>query len=230
MITKQIIESILKFEIKDEGIYQNAFIHKSALKNMENVESNERLEFLGDSVLSVIVAEILYKEYPKEQEGFLTKQRTKLVNGKTLSKIAKDLQFNRFIVMDERGMSKEWNTNVKMLENTFEAFIGAIYISEGFKKAKEWVEMIMRKEIKEEDFLHDDNYKEQVLKTFQNVKLIVSNEIGKENEKTFVIQLSISGKYIAEGYGKSKKEAEQDACKKCLVCFGKVKLFNKNKV
>lgn len=230
MITKQIIESILNFEISEVGIYQNAFIHKSALKNIENIESNERLEFLGDSVLSVIVAEILYKEYPKEQEGFLTKQRTKLVNGKTLSKLAKELKFDRFIIMDERALSKEWNTNQKMLENTFEAFIGAIHISEGFEKTKKWVERIIMKEIKEEDFLHDDNYKEQVLKIFQEVKLVVSNEIGKENEKTFVIQLSIKGKYISEGYGKSKKEAEQDACKKCLVCFGKVKLFPKNKI
>lgn len=230
MITKQIIESILKFEVSEIDIYQNAFIHKSALKNIENAESNERLEFLGDSVLSVIVAEMLYKLYPKEQEGFLTKQRTKLVNGKTLSKIAKELQFDRFIIMDERGISKEWNTNVKILENTFEAFIGAIYTTEGFDKTKEWVTSIMKREIEHEEFLHDDNYKEQVLKMFQDVKLIISNEIGKENEKTFVIQLSIKGKYIAEGYGKSKKEAEQDACKKCLVCFGKVKLFHKVKV
>lgn len=229
-VTKQIIESILKFEISEIDIYQNAFIHKSALKNIENAESNERLEFLGDSVLSIIVAEMLYKLYPKEQEGFLTKQRTKLVNGKTLSKIAKELQFDRFIIMDERGISKEWNTNVKILENTFEAFIGAIYTSEGFEKTKQWVTNIMKKQIEHEEFLHDDNYKEQVLKIFQEVKLIISNEIGKENEKTFVIQLSIKGKYISEGYGKSKKEAEQDACKKCLVCFGKVKLFNKVKV
>lgn len=216
----QILRDILKFEPNDIFIYQNAFIHKSALKNTTDFEhSNERLEFLGDSVLSIVVAEVLYKKYPNEQEGFLTKQRTKLVNGKTLSKLAKSFHFDRFILMDERGMMNEWNTNTKILENTFEAFIGSLYLDQGFDVAKIWISNVIQKEIEDDAFLENTNYKEQVIKYFPDSKFKISNELGKDNNKTFVVHLLIQEKLLAEGYGMSKKDAEQDASKKCLHAF-----------
>ena len=220
----QILRDILNFEPNDVSIYQNAFIHKSALKNTTDFKhSNERLEFLGDSVLSIVVAEVLYKKYPNEQEGFLTKQRTKLVNGKTLSKLAKSFHFDRFILMDERGMTNEWNTNTKILENAFEAFIGSLYLDRGFDAAKQWITFVIQKEMEDESFLENTNYKEQVIKHFPESKFKISNELGKDNNKTFVVHLLIQDKLISEGYGTSKKDAEQDASKKCIHAFCLVK-------
>lgn len=222
-MNEQIISEILQRKPNNVSIYQNAFIHKSALKNTtEFVHSNERLEFLGDSVLSMVIAELLYKMYPDEQEGFLTKQRTKLVNGKTLSKVSKTFHFDRFIQMDERGISNEWNTNTKILENTLEAFIGSIYLDLGFAEAKRWIRNTFRQEIESDTFLENTNYKEQVLKYYPEAKYKISNELGKDNNKTFVVHLNIQDKLIAEGYGLSKKDAEQDASKKCLYMFQKI--------
>lgn len=225
MISEEMIKSILGAIFpNDSSIYQNAFIHKSALKNTtEYKESNERLEYLGDSVLNMIVGEYLYSNYKEEQEGFLTKQRTKLVCGKTLAKVALKYSFDRFIMMDERGMSNEWNKNTKVLEDAYEAFVGSIYLDQGLENTRKWVLESLKDEIENEGFLENTNYKEQVLQTYSDCTFKVSNELGKENEKLFVIQLMIKGKLISEGYGRSKKEAEQDASKKCLVCFQKVK-------
>lgn len=225
-MNKQIITEILQKEPNNVSIYQNAFIHKSALKNTsEFVHSNERLEFLGDSVLSIVIAELLYETYPDEQEGFLTKQRTKLVNGKTLSKISKEYHFDRFIQMDERGISNEWNLNSKILENTLEAFIGSVYLDLGFEDAKAWIRRTFKNEINSETFLENTNYKEQVLKYYPEAKYKISNELGKDNNKTFVVHLNIQDKLIAEGYGMSKKDAEQDASKKCLYIFQKINSY-----
>lgn len=225
-MNEQILTEILQKKPNNVSIYQNAFIHKSALKNIsEFVHSNERLEFLGDSVLSVVIAEWLYELYPDEQEGFLTKQRTKLVNGKTLSKISKMYHFDRFIQMDERGISNEWNTNTKILENTIEAFIGALYLDMGFHSTKAWIRKTFDDEIKSETFLENTNYKEQILKCFPEAKFKVSNELGKDNNKTFVIHLNLKDKLISEGYGSSKKDAEQDASKKCLYAFQKISSY-----
>ena len=91
MITKSIIEKLINFTINDEKIYQQAFMHKSA--SQETLNSNERLEFIGDSVLGLIVTSYLYEKYPNENEGFLTRIRTKLVSGKALCKIAEYLHF-----------------------------------------------------------------------------------------------------------------------------------------
>lgn len=228
-MNQEIIQSIINCKTENISIYQNAFIHKSALKDTDYSCSNERLEFLGDSVLGLITTNLLYELYPDEQEGFLTKQKTKLVNGKTLSLFAKRHQFDRFIVMDDRGLSKEWNNNTKILENTFEAFVGSLYIDKGFEFTKQWLENILRKEIQKDNFLENTNYKEQVIRLFKNTNFVVSNQIGKENDKCFVIQLLVENKVISEGYGSSKKDAEQDASRKCLVCFNKVKNFSKYK-
>ena len=225
-VTGEVIINIVgDIEIKDCSIYQNAFIHKSALKDTTDVykSSNERLEYLGDSVLNMVVGEYLYHTYGEQQEGFLTRQRTKLVCGKTLSKVAKEMQFDRFIIMDERGMNNEWNKNTKVLEDAYEAFIGALYLDQGLEITRKWILNSLKGEMDSENFLENTNYKEQVLHLYgERIRYKVSNELGKENEKLFVVQLQIDQKLISEGYGRTKKDAEQDASKKCLVCFQKV--------
>ena len=137
MISNTKVESILGSKIKDIKLYQQAFTHKSSIENSN--ESNERLEFIGDSVLSLIVTKYLYEKYPNENEGFLTRIRTKLVSGKALSKIAFQLSFHEFIVMNEKGMKNEWNKNPRLLEDALEAFIGSIYLDMGLEVASTFI-------------------------------------------------------------------------------------------
>ena len=228
MITKEIIENIVGFEIKNELLFQNAFIHKSALKEEQykNIffQSNERLEFIGDSVLSLVVCEFLYNRYPHENEGFMTRIKTKIVSGKKLSYYAMLKNLDRYIIMDQKGLSKEWNKNSRLLEDVFEALIGAIYCDRGFEYAKKFIVSFIETDLcNEENFLEDTNYKDNICKIFPDFSFKVSNETGPEHKKQFIVQLSLSGKLIAEGYGCSKKDAEQNASYKALIVFQKIK-------
>jgi len=137
---KACIEKLVGTKIKNLDLYQKAFTHKSALKEYENMnESFETLEFIGDSVLGFVITKFLFDQYESRQEGFLTKARTKLVRGETLAKIAKILGLDKLVIMDEKGMRNGWNNNPKILEDVFEALIGAIYMDIGLLHAKEFV-------------------------------------------------------------------------------------------
>ena len=139
-IEKAQIEEVVGTKIKNLGLYQKAFTHKSALKEYENLtESFETLEFIGDSVLGFVITKYLFDRYENKQEGFLTKARTKLVRGETLAHIANHLGLNKYVIMDEKGMRNSWNNNTKILEDVFEALIGAIYMDIGLIHAKEFI-------------------------------------------------------------------------------------------
>ena len=137
-VTKPQIESLIGTKIKNLDLYQKAFTHKSALKEYEQfTESFETLEFIGDSVLGFVITKFLFDQYESRQEGFLTKARTKLVRGETLAKIALKLGLEKLVIMDEKGMRNGWNNNPKILEDVFEALIGARYMVSGLLQAKE---------------------------------------------------------------------------------------------
>ena len=136
-VDKTRIEELVGTKIKNLDLYQRAFTHKSALKEYEQfTESFETLEFIGDSVLGFVITKFLFDRYESRQEGFLTKARTKLVRGETLAKIANTLNLNELVIMDEKGMRNQWNNNPKILEDVFEALIGAIYMDIGLIHAK----------------------------------------------------------------------------------------------
>ena len=139
-VDKTRIEELVGTKIKNLDLYQRAFTHKSALKEYEQfTESFETLEFIGDSVLGFVITKFLFDRYESKQEGFLTKARTKLVRGETLAKIANTLNLNELVIMDEKGMRNRWNNNPKILEDVFEALIGAIYMDIGLIHAKEFI-------------------------------------------------------------------------------------------
>jgi ribonuclease-3 len=137
---QQDIENLVGTKIKNLSLYQRAFTHKSALKEYDQFnESFETLEFMGDSVLGFIITKFLFDRYEKRQEGFLTKARTKLVRSETLAAIALKLGLNNMVLMDEKGQRNGWNNNPKILEDVFEALVGAIYMDLGLLHAKEFV-------------------------------------------------------------------------------------------
>ena len=114
LIQRQDLDTLVGTKIKDIEIYRRAFTHKSALKQYSFESSNETLEFMGDSVLGFVITKFLFDKYEKNQEGFLTRARTKLVRGKTLSTIAEKLNLDKWIWMDDKGMRNGWVKNPKM--------------------------------------------------------------------------------------------------------------------
>lgn len=206
-IEKCRVEEIVGARITDISLYQCAFTHKSALKQYSVKTSYETLEFLGDSVLGFVITKMLYDKYQNEQEGFLTKARTKLVRGKTLATIALQIGLADFVLMDEKGMRNQWYKNPKILEDVLEAFIGAIYLDLGLCQVKKFVS----KHFDMSSF-EDDNYKDIVMRWCQSNKIalpeyrVISYERG-----VFVIHLYIGGVHVSYGTAKTKKDAEQVA-------------------
>lgn len=217
-------EKKLNFKFKNKDLLIQAFIHRSYLNENPDfyLSHNERLEFLGDAVLELVVTENLYKKYPDKAEGDLTNWRAALVNSKMLSKIAKELGFNDFLLLS-KGESKELGKARKyILANTLEAIIGAAYLDIGYKSCKEFIEKYLIKELPEiiEKGLYKDSKsrfqeksqeKTGITPTYKTLK-----EWGPDHDKHFVIGVFLENKLIAEGEGSSKQEAEEEAAKNGL--------------
>ena len=223
-VSKEQIETLIATKIKDLSLYQRAFTHKSALKEYEQfTESFETLEFMGDSVLGFIITKFLFDRHEEKQEGFLTKARTKLVRSETLADIALKLGLNDLVIMDEKGMRNSWNNNPKILEDVFEALVGAIYMDLGLLHGKQFVLRIYQdpKYIDLNSIMIDDNFKDKLMRYCQvnNLPLpeyrVVSHEDG-----VFFIDAIVNNQFAGRGYAKSKKQAEQHAA---MIFFQQLK-------
>ena len=216
-VTKPQIEQLVGTKIKNLDLYQKAFTHKSALKEYEKLnESFETLEFIGDSVLGFVITKFLFDQYESKQEGFLTKARTKLVRGETLANIAKILGLEKMVIMDEKGMRNGWNNNPKILEDVFEALIGALYMDLGLLHAKEFVLRIYNdpKYIDLNLIMIDDNFKDHLMRYCQlNNWQLPEYRVSGHHEGIFYIDIYVNGQFMSRGAAKSKKQAEQNAAK-----------------
>ena len=214
-LDRNAIEKLVGTKVNTLSFYQRAFTHKSALKKYKNLTgSYETLEFMGDSVLGFIITKYLFDRHEEKQEGFLTKARTKLVRGKTLTGISERLGLQNWVLMDDKGMRNGWNTNPNILEDVFEALIGAIYLDLGMIHAKTFVFSAF------EDIdmnLTDDNYKDQLMRWCQANKINLPEYIvqGQYNG-TFHIEVIVDGQSHGSGFGKTKKDAEQNAAQIAL--------------
>jgi ribonuclease-3 len=216
-VTKPQIEQLVGTNIKNLDLYQKAFTHKSAIKEYEKLnESFETLEFIGDSVLGFVITKFLFDQYESRQEGFLTKASTKLVRGETLAQIAKILGLENLVVMDEKGMRNGWNNNPKILEDVFEALIGAIYMDLGLLHAKEFVLRIYNdpKYIDLNLIMIDDNFKDHLMRYCQvNNWQLPEYRVVAHHEGIFYIDIYVNNRFMSRGAAKSKKQAEQNAAK-----------------
>jgi ribonuclease-3 len=208
VIDRNKIEGIVGARIQDISLYQCAFTHKSALKQYNAKSSYETLEFLGDSVLGFVITKILYDRYhTDEHEGFLTKARTKLVRGKTLADISANLGLGEFVLMDDKGMRNQWYKNPKILEDVFEAFVGAMYLDLGVIQVKKFVSRVF-----DMSNFDDDNYKDIVMRWCQSNRYTLPDyRVNSYDKGIFNIDLYINGEYVSTGSAKTKKEAEQRA-------------------
>ena len=217
MIDRGTLENLVGTKISNIDLYQKAFTHKSALKEDETLTGSfETLEFIGDSVLGFVITKFLYDKFEKRQEGFLTKARTKLVRGETLARIASKLELYKWIQMDEKGMRNEWNKNPKILEDGFEALVGAIYMDLGLLHAKEFLLRIYNDPtfVNLDMIMVDDNYKDHLMRYCQSngLSLPVYSTLRHDNG-VFYMMVQVDGVCMGYGFAKNKKQAEQNAAK-----------------
>ena len=231
-VDKTRIEELVGTKIKNLDLYQKAFTHKSAIKEYEQfTESFETLEFIGDSVLGFVITKFLFDRYESRQEGFLTKARTKLVRGETLAKIANTLNLNELVIMDEKGMRNQWNNNPKILEDVFEALIGAIYMDIGLIHAQEFILRIYQDPeiVDMNSIMVDDNYKDHLMRHCQvNNWPLPEYRVCAHHEGLFYIDIYIDDMFRARGAAKSKKQAEQNAAQMYFQVLDEVKKYNYN--
>ncbi len=217
------LEKIIGYEFKNIMLLKTALTH-SSYANEYRCESYERLEFLGDSVLSIIISEYLFEEMKKTSEGDLSRIRSSLVCEESLSSIAKEMNFGKFILLGN-GEEKAGSRNrSSILCDVFEAVLAAVYIDGGMDDAKEYIMRIMSGK------LHSDlnnksikDYKSRLQEKIQHVyhdktkiSYTIAKESGPEHQKNFYVDLIINGKKVSSGVGMSKKEAEQEAAKIAL--------------
>ncbi|MCX6719796.1 MAG: ribonuclease III, partial [Candidatus Staskawiczbacteria bacterium] len=186
------------------------------------LEHNERLEFLGDAVIELIVTAHLYKEYPEKAEGELTNWRAALVNAKMMTSVAEELGFNEFLLLS-RGESKETGkARAYILANTFEAVLGALYLDSGYQPCDEFIKKYLFENLK--DIIQDGSYKDSKSKFQEKAQEKVSTtpsykvlkESGPDHEKKFVVGVYLGTELVAEGEGLSKQEAEEAAAQLAL--------------
>jgi ribonuclease-3 len=229
-ITKERAEQLVGTKIKNLDLYQKAFTHKSALKEYEQfTESFETLEFIGDSVLGFVITKFLFDRFEQRQEGFLTKARTKLVRGETLAKIANALNLNELVIMDEKGVRNGWVNNPKILEDVFEALIGAIYMDIGLIHAKEFILRIYQdpKLVDMNSIMIDDNYKDHLMRHCQvNGWQLPEYRVAGHYEGLFYIDIYIENMFRSRGVAKSKKQAEQNAAQMYFHMLDEVKRYS----
>lgn len=219
------LEKALKIKFKKKDLLIQAFIHRSFLNENPdfNLNHNERLEFLGDAVLELVVTEHLFLKYPEKPEGELTGWRAALVNAKMLAQISQEVGFNNFLLLS-KGESKELGkARHYILANTFEAFIGSLYLDKGYEACQKFIIKYLMKELprilegqlfKDAKSLFQEQAQEiaGVTPTYRIIK-----EWGPDHAKHFIIGVFLRDELVAEGMGSSKQEAEVAAAQKALA-------------
>ena len=220
----ELFEKQVGIVFKDKNLLKQAFTHRSYLN--ENPDSdlyhNERLEFLGDAVLELIVTEHLYKNYPDKPEGELTTWRAALVNARMLAIVAKDLKLGDYLLLSHGEARETGKARDYILANATEALLGALYLDQGLKACKIIIEQyILSKlpQVLEEKLFEDAKSQFQELAQ-EKIGITPSYQVLKEwspdHEKNFEVGVALEKKLIAKGVGTSKQEAEQEAAKAAL--------------
>jgi len=216
-------QKAIGYTIRDQKVFVQALLHRSFLQRLNTPgRSNERLEFLGDSILNFILAEYLYHHFPSAEEGELTKTRSRLVNRKALAAYAKDIGLSRFILMSPSAAQSVGKGGDTILADTYEALVAAIYLDSGYERAQQFVRRQVLAALQNGSIAtKDENYKSMLLEYAQASGLgvprysIVKQE-GPDHDRTFTVEVFLDNDRKGTGTGKNKKEAEQAAARKAL--------------
>ena len=215
-----VLKSRFAIEFSDKNLLETAFTHTSYANEhrLLKISHNERLEFLGDAVLQLIISEYLYTKYPKRPEGDLSKLRSMIVREESLAGFARDCQFDHFIKLG-RGEEKSGGRNRDtILGDLFEAFLGALLLDKGVEAVKSFLYQVMIPKVEAGDFERVTDYKTKLQELLQingdvEITYQVVSETGPAHAKNFEVAVLINGRKSGQGQGRSKKLAEQEAAK-----------------
>jgi ribonuclease III len=219
-----IFEEKINVRFNNPDLLEQAFVHRSYLNENKDIkrEHNERLEFLGDAVLELVITHFLYEKFPHKPEGELTALRSALVNAVTLSQVAQKLEVNTYLLLSKGEAKDTGRARAYILADALEAIIGAIYLDQGYDAAQRFIythittllDEILAKELwidaksKFQEIAQDEV---GITPSYKVVK-----ETGPDHDKHFTVMVCLGAKEIAQGTGKSKQEAEQDAAREAL--------------
>ncbi len=215
------LEQSIGYTFKNKDLLKNALTHTSYAYE-HRIKSNEKLEFLGDSILEFISSKYLYNNYPKLKEGEMTKVRASVVCEESLYKIASKHNFSDFLYVGKSEKIHQGNRKVAIMADSVEALIAAIYFDSGLEEAEKFIVDNLKDEIeiasKNVGMKDHKTVLQEKLQVHGNVdiKYEIINETGPDHDKTFTAQVKLNGKVLATGTGKTKKQAEMDAADKAL--------------
>ncbi len=210
-------------EFSNQDLYTLAFTHRSYLNENKDVnESNERLEFMGDSILSFVVSSAIYEQYPNLKEGELTSLRSVLTNTQTLYLVSDSLGLGALLRMSKGEEESGGRSNKTILANTYEAVVGGLFLDGGIEKAREFIKATIL--ANQNEFVGTQGLKDakSMLQEFMQEKYRVSpdyrilEEQGPDHEKEYTSGVYLNDDLVAKGTGRSKQDAEKDAAQKAL--------------
>lgn len=227
----QKIEEKTNITFSDKNLLKNAFVHRSYLNENKNYKgpSNERLEFLGDSVLSIVVSRHLFLNLPGSPEGELTQIRAALVRTETLAKLAKNLSLGNYLFLSKGEEDSGGRENSSILANTFEAYIGAVYLDQGLEVVQKFLEKYILsnwKKISESAVSDNKSKLQEVLQRIYHESPTYSliTSWGPDHARNFEIGVYLNKKLLGSGVGKNKQEAAQSAAKNALLKIKSTKI------
>ena len=222
----ELLEKNLKYTFKNKELLKNALAHSSYTNEKKGgLTSNERLEFLGDSVLSIIVSEYIYKNFPNLPEGQLTRIRASLVCEKALCSFSKQLGVGDYILLGKGERANGGAERPSILADAFEAVLAAIYLDGGMNPAKELVLRFVKEDLIHIEKITFKDYKTKLQEVIQKnpeerLEYVLVDEQGPDHNKEFTVDIMLNSNVIATGKGRSKKAAEQSAASKALELMG----------
>lgn len=215
-LEKKLGISFLNKQLLNQSLTHASFAHE------EKIPDNERLEFLGDAVIKLVISEYIYNKFPSRPEGDLTKIRATVISDETLAREANTVKLGEYLLLSENEKKTGGDRRKSNVANAFESLVGAIYLDAGLGKVRDFLLDFLRAEIDKvsrEGYIKD--YKSALQEFVQKKKWLlpqykVLKELGPRHEKLFVIGVKIKGKIMGEGRGMNKKEAEQKAAEEAL--------------
>jgi len=217
------LEKTLGIFFKNKNLLREALTHRSYLNEHQgdHLSSNERLEFLGDAILGFLISKILFEQFPNFQEGILTASRSRVVQTKSLSKIAERLSLGTFLLLSKGEEEGGGRKNPGLLENAFEALLGAIFLDQGLEEAENFVRKQFGQEIanlKPSELKDAKSLLQEIAQEKEKITPVyrVISQNGPDHAKIFTVGVYLGAKMIGQGEGASKKEAEEEAAKMAL--------------
>lgn len=223
-IDQAAIEKNLGYQFSDSQLLMQALCHKSYSKENPECPHNEKLEFLGDAVLDVVISDLLMEKYREDQEGSLSRKRASVVNEDRLSSLAQQMQLDQFLLIGQRESKNNLRENPRIRASVFEAIVGAIYKDSNFQAAFSWLQIIFDPVIDEAFSNHDfeRDYKTRFQEWVQDKHKLTPNykvikQTGPDHERVFEVEVFVGETSWGQATGASKKTAAQNAAKQALA-------------